>query len=305
MMTESDYNVEHETGPDRQAESLHSGSLHYVEYIKVVVVTLLIALFLKTFVIEAYRIPSGSMENTLLVGDFLIVNKLAYGFRTPSHVPLTNAAVPTLTLPVFHYVHRSDIVVFEYPGSLSQVRPTRTVNFVKRCVGLPGDTVQIVHGRVYVNGTPLDLPASAKTGYWADAQRQVLFPPNSWYTQADYGPVIVPKRGDRIRLDSTTIDRWNVFIEREGHQVLCDEQRNVSIDGCLTDHYVVQRDYFFMLGDHRDDSLDSRYWGFVPDQNIVGEALLVYWSWDPSIAVGGLDAAINSIRWNRIGTLIR
>jgi signal peptidase I len=306
MMTETQTNAGTTTGPNHNSEiSQPGGPGKYFEFIKVVLVTLLIALLLKTFVIEAYRIPSGSMENTLLVGDFLIVNKLAYGLRTPGRLPLTNVAMPTFTLPLFGNVHRGDVVVFAYPGSLDQVRPKKEVNFVKRCVGLPGDTVRIVHGRVWVNGTPMELPASARDGYWGDAQREALYPPNAGYTQTEYGPVVVPKRGDTVALDATSVNQWKTFIEREGHEVLCDEHGAVYIDGHRAETYTVQRDYFFMLGDHRDDSLDSRFWGFVPDENIIGEALLVYWSWDPSIAAGSVHAGMSNIRWDRIGTIIR
>lgn len=295
--------------PDRGSDAQQADTKGYGEYVKVIVVTLLIALFLKTFVVEAYRIPSASMENTLLVGDFLLVNKLAYGLRTPRYVPLTNVAMPTLTMPVFGSIHREDVVVFEYPGTIDELTSSKAVNFVKRCVGLPGDTVRIVHGRVIVNGVAMGLPQSAKPmdglRFLAGTRRQTLFPPGSAYSEYDYGPIVVPKRGDKIHLDSDSFSRWKVFIEREGHRIRLDDDHRIVVDGREVDTYIVERNYYFMLGDNRDDSLDSRYWGFVPDDNVIGEAILVYWSWDPTIAVGTMTAKLGSIRWNRIATIIK
>ncbi len=281
----------------------------YRESVKVILVTVFLAIVLKTFVVEAYRIPSGSMENTLLVGDYLIVNKLAFGFRTPGHIPFTNIPLSAFRFPLFRQVHRGDVVVFEYPGPYSEVHPSVTVDYVKRSIGLPGDTVRIVHGTVIVNGRTLDLPPLAKSltaeeTYYSE-QRATTFPPGTEFTQYDYGPIIVPKKNDTLTLDAENIKKWKTLIEREGHSVLVDDEANVYIDGLRSDCYVVSRNYYFMLGDNRDNSLDSRYWGFVPSDNIVGEALLVYWSWNTDSADGTVTAGAGSIRWNRIGTLIR
>lgn len=308
-MAENDAHTEEQVQPEQETNIPRSRRSRYLEYLKVVGATILVALFLKTFVVEAYRIPSGSMENTLLVGDFLIVNKLAYGLRTPSRVPLTNMAMPTLKIPMGGQVHREDVVVFEYPGSMNEVQPAKAVNYVKRCIGLPGDTVRIAHGRVIVDGGRLDLPPFAKpvdeTGFLIGSRRTTPFPPGSSFTQLDYGPIVVPKRGDTINLNDASIPRWKILIEREGHTVLVDEMGQVFIDGRKTERYVMERNYYFMLGDNRDNSLDSRYWGFVPENNIVGEALLVYWSWDAESLAGGSMAKSSNIRWNRIGTIIR
>ncbi len=299
-----------ETGPTQEPrQSQKREGAGYCEYLKVIGVTLLIALFLKTFVVEAFRIPTGSMENTLLVGDFLIVNKIAYGLRTPKYLPLTNVAMPTLTVPFIGHVHRGDVVVFEFPGSPDEVKPSETVNYVKRCIGLPGDTVRIDHGRVLVNNVPMGLPAHARPAieYFAPrgSRRFRMYPPGSRFSEFNYGPLAIPKRGDVIALDSASIQRWKVFIEREGHSVGMDSDRKILVDGRPTDSYFVQRDYYIMMGDNRGNSLDSRFWGFVPDDNIVGEALVVYWSWDPELSVGSVLAKMHSIRWGRIGTFIK
>jgi signal peptidase I len=308
-MAEYDGYTEEQVSPGHVSEKPGSDAPRALEYVKVIVVTVLVALFLKTFVVEAYRIPTGSMENTLLVGDFLIVNKLAYGFRTPSRVPLTNVAMPTLRISMWGRVHRGDVVVFEYPGSLDEVRPPKAVNYVKRCIGLPGDTVRIVHGNVIVNDSTLQLPPFAKpvdaSGFFIGSRSRTTFPPGTTFTQFDYGPLVVPKRGDTIDLYGSSIARWRTLIEREGHTVMVDETRKVFIDGRMAEHYVLERNYYFMLGDNRDNSLDSRYWGYVPESNIVGEALFVYWSWNAESSAGTAVSKSNSIRWKRIGTIIK
>lgn len=308
-MTEGTLHTDEQMAAGQEPFAPPQTKRQYVEYVKVVIVTVLVAILLKTFVVEAYRIPSGSMENTLLIGDFLIVNKLAYGVRTPSHVPFTNVAMPTLRIPLFTHIHRGDVVVFEYPGSYSELLPHQKVNYVKRSIGIPGDTVRIVHGRVSVNGATLDLPPYAKAvdeqELYYSSRRMTTFPPGTAFTQYDYGPIVVPKLGDTLRLDDNSVGRWKMLIEREGHSVLVDERRKIFIDGLNTDRYIIARNYYFMLGDNRDNSLDSRYWGFVPADNVVGEALLVYWSWDTDSSTGSAIASSSSVRWNRIGTIIR
>ncbi len=279
------------------------------EYFKVVLVTILVAVLLKTFVVEAFRIPSGSMENTLLVGDYLLVNKLAYGFRTPSHVPFTNIPLPSFRIPFVSHIRRGDVLVFEYPGAYNELRPQSTVDYVKRSVGLPGDSVRIVRGNVLVNGNPLAAPPYARPISAEELASSSLtttnFPPGTEYTQSDYGPVIVPKSGDTLLLRSDTICQWRMLIEREGHTVLVDDDGRIYIDGYQTDRYVVSRDYYFVLGDNRDNSLDSRSWGFVPSDNIVGEAFIVYWSWNSDRSRHPESANTGNIRWRRIGTIIR
>jgi signal peptidase I len=278
-----------------------------ISYIKTLLFTLLIAFTLKTFIVEAYRIPSGSMENTLLVGDFLFVNKFVYGLRTPRHLPLTNLAIPSISLPGLRGVRRGDVIVFEFPGDHEQMQDPESTNYIKRCVGLPGDTVRIVSGRVLVNDGELALPASAKVthrGFHAGSENG-LFPAGAGFTEDEYGPLVVPKKGDVVDLTSVNIDRWKKLIEHEGHEVCRTAAGKVMVDGIESFSYRIQRDYYFVLGDNRENSLDSRFWGFVPEENVVGEALIVYWSWDPGLPVATFSDKLRSIRWERIGNLIR
>ena len=303
--------VFHNAAPDPSSSSPHvkkSFSSLLVEYGKTILITLLAAVLLKLFVIEAFRIPSTSMENTLHVGDFLVVNKLAFGFRTPRYLPLTSIALPSLTIPFFTRVRRGDVVVFEFPGGRDEVKPDESVNYIKRCIGLPGDKVEIRFGLVRVNGIEMSFPplgrqTSHPTGLpWQ--RNSEFFPEGSNFSDVNYGPLNVPKRGDTLRLDPSTFVQWHVFIEREGHTIECQDS-TILIDGIACSTYRIQRNYYFMLGDNRDSSMDGRYWGFVPEDHLIGEALFVYWSWDTEVPVTSLSEKLSTIRWNRIGTLIR
>jgi signal peptidase I len=279
-----------------------------LSYAKILFFTVIIAFLLKTFVIEAFRIPSGSMENTLLVGDFLLVNKLAYGLKTPRYVPLTKLAIPSFSFPRFGSVRRGDVIVFEYPVKHSGVDSDDPVYYIKRCVGVPGDTVFIRSGQVVVDSREVIPPSHAKSSAFAGpAHRENGLSPRESVSSAggDFGPTIVPKRGDVIVLTPATGPQWADFIARERHQVQIDLSGNTLIDGVVASRYTVEGNYYFVLGDNRGNSLDSRYWGFVPEENIVGEALMVYWSWDPENPAGEMIERAGKIRWSRIGTLIR
>jgi signal peptidase I len=276
-------------------------------FVRTILFTILVAFLLKTFVVEAFRIPSGSMENTLLVGDFLLVNKLAYGLKTPRYVPLTNLAIPSLTLPAFGSVKRGDVVVFEYPGRHAEADGNGPVYYIKRCIGIPGDTVAIRSGEVRVNGRTVLPPSHGKSSYvgqnlWPDFERGSGTGP---IDGNNFGPIVVPKKGDVIALTPESAPQWREFIEREHHRLQIEPTGKVLIDGVESSAYAVRENYYFMLGDNRGNSLDSRFWGFVPAGNIVGEALVVYWSWDPEDPGSGMKERVSKIRWSRVGMLIR
>jgi signal peptidase I len=186
--------------------------------------TVVIAVFVITFIIQAFQIPSESMENTLLIGDYLLVDKLRYGGGR-----LLDRILPYRT------VHRGDIVVFHYP-----VHPSE--HFVKRVVGVPGDRVRLINRQVFINGTSLPEPYVRYSSPVHDAFRD------------DFPRVDIPVAG------------------LEGDWWL--QMRKLVEDGEL----IIPEDHYFVLGDNRDESLDSRYWGFVPRENIIGRPLLIYWS---------------------------
>jgi len=275
-----------------------------LSFARTILFTILVAFLLKTFVVEAFRIPSGSMENTLLVGDFLLVNKMAYGLKTPRYVPLTNLAIPSLTLPAFGSVKRGDVVVFEYPGKRVETDGNEPVYYIKRCIGIPGDTVTIRSADVSVNGRGILPPSNGRSSYvgqrlWIGSPRG-----SGAIDGNNIGPIIVPKKGDVIALTPASALHWKEFIEREHHKVQIDPTGEVLIDGVESSAYTVRENYYFMLGDNRGNSLDSRFWGFVPEGNVVGEALVIYWSWDPEDPGSGLRERASKIRWSRVGALI-
>ena len=278
-----------------------------LEYLKTVLITLVVALFLKSFVVEAFRIPSSSMEETLLVGDFLLVNKLAYTVRTPRFIPFTNAVLPTLSARIFRHVNRGDVIVFEFPGFPDQTEHEEPVNYIKRCVGLPGDIVEIQNGQVYVNDVAMGLPKNARKSetIGTSHHRSRLFPSGAGFTENRYGPLRIPQKGDRLELSAATLGFWRTLIALEGHAQGLDGRGEPTIDGKPAAEYLVGQNYYFVLGDNRDNSLDSRYWGFVPEDHLIGEALFVYWSWDPDVPISNVADKLKSMRWNRLGTMIR
>jgi signal peptidase I len=194
------------------------------EHLQFCLVALTIALFVITFVVQAFRIPSGSMEDTLLVGDYLLVDKTRFG----------PAGTWQFLLP-YRAIRRGDIIIFHYPEDTSQ-------HFVKRVIGLGGDRLRLRNGRVYLNGRALAEPYVVFKGHFSDPFRD-NFP-----------------QGDRH--DEDVSRSWAAQL------------RTLVRNGELT----VPHDSYFVLGDNRDQSLDSRYWGFVPRQNVTGRPLLIYFS---------------------------
>ena len=183
------------------------------EYFESIVIAVILALFIRTFVVQAFKIPTGSMEENLLIGDHLLVNKFVFG---PTESGLERGLLPIGT------IKRRDVLVFKYPEE-----PER--DFIKRVIGLPGETVELREKKVYVNGTALDEPyvhfLTAPSG------PSELHEVTSFDVRERYGPVTVP-----------------------------------------ANHY-------FVMGDNRDNSQDSRYWGFLPRENIKGKSLVIYWSY--------------------------
>lgn len=261
------------------------------EWFEALIIAALVATVLRMFVVESYRIPTGSMERTLLAGDFLFVNKYVYGPK----VPFTD-----IRLPKIHDVQRGDIIVFKFPKD-------RSLNYIKRCVALPGDTLEIRNRQLSINGKPVALPEHAQ--YVAAEMPPGLpdyqiFPMLSDFNKDNYGPIKVPRKGDVIGLNPGNFSLYRDLIADEGHDVSV-SGRHIFIDGISQASYTVQRNYYFAMGDNRDNSLDSRYWGFLPETDVVGQAMMVYWSWDPDMSLLTEPAGkISSIRWGRMGLLV-
>lgn len=278
------------------------------DYVQILLYAFAIALVLKVFFIEAYGVPSGSMKNTLEAGDFILVNKFVYGIRSPRTIPLSGIRLPHVKLlPGYAHPDRGDVVVFEYPGANDVLEHPEVVNYVKRCIGLPGDTLQIIAKRVYINGAPVNPPPTALfdsfTRDRTESERGI-FPKGLPYNKDFWGPLVVPFKGMEIEITLDNLDQWRLFIEREGHSLRFTTDGSIEIDGKVQTLYTVGQDYYFVLGDNRDQSDDSRYWGFVPASNIIGEAILVYWSWDSMIPLSRPAALFSSIRWSRLFSIV-
>ena len=234
------------------------------EYFESLTITVILALFGTTFIVQAFKIPTPSMEDNLLVGDHLLVNKFAYG----SPGSIADEALP------LREIHRGDVIVFKFPRDL-------TKHFVKRVVGLPGDHIRVEDDQVLVNGQPLVEPYKNMR---PDAYRE-KFP---------------PLRGSASIYQYEGVQGWYEPFRQHGE-------------------IVVPEGQYFAMGDNRDDSLDSRYWGFVPRSLIVGKALIVYWSYESDTAAyrqtevrdvvrQTIDLVFNffgKTRWSRTFRIIR
>ena len=232
---------------EKQQEKKHKS--FYKEWIEPFLIAAVAALIIRQFVVEAFKIPSGSMIPTLTIGDHLLVNKFVYGPR----IPFTDTRIFAGKEP-----KRGEIIVFKYPDDESK-------NFIKRVVGLPGDKIEIKKGTLYINDQPVPV--------------------------VDQGV----SEGRKEGADSPYYQNPRVFEEQLGivkHRIqYLRDQTDYDFDPQLVPAKSV-----FVMGDNRDNSQDSRVWGFVKYEKILGRALIIYWSWD------GDD---RWVRWERIGTLIR
>lgn len=262
--------------------------------------------FLNSFVLASFEVPTGSMENEILPGDFLFVNKFLYGGSTPRTIPATNIRIPWFRLPELRSVERGDVIVFEFPGYRDSLQSSEFTFYLKRAVAIAGDTLEIRNRVVYINGIPSPLPRNLV--YRSPHPRSPsernprIFPPGSGFNEDNWGPMRIPAKGDVIELSRDTFIRWATFVGREGHSIALDPEHGVLVDGVPTEQYVVEHSYIFGMGDNRDNSLDSRFWGFIPEENIIGTPMIIYWSLPPGEA---LLAKLGSIRFGRIGTIIR
>ena len=266
-------------------------------------------LFLNSFVVASFVVPTGSMENEIMAGDFLFVNKFLYGGTTPRVIPFVDVRLPWFRLPAFRSVQRGDVIVFEYPGDRDEVHPAAFQFYLKRCVALSGDTIQVVNRVLYVNGKPFPLPRHLQfdrtQGMPDDYVDSQIFPKGTPYNQDFWGPEVVPSAGESILLSAENLEKWRTFIAREGHAAQLRRDGTVLIDGVPATSYQVRRNYMFGMGDHRDNSMDSRFWGYIPEENIVGTPMIVYWSWDPDIPIYNLFPKLASIRLGRIGSIVK
>jgi signal peptidase I len=279
-------------------------------YVYTIILTFVVALFIRGFFLEAYRIPTGSMENTLLPGDFILVNKAAYNFSTPSNIPIINLEIPKIRLFEISNPVRNDVIVFEFPGNANELTPVDRESYVKRIIGEPGDLLQIIDKKIYINGRTIpapDLVLFDSSDLRMDGRRgRGIFPADKDWNKDNYGPLLIPYKGLTIKLNSKNVKEWGIIIDREiGRKAVNDEGTVITINDKPVSSYTFKRDYYFVMGDNRDNSLDSRYWGFVPEDKIIGKAFLIYWSIDFNKTVSGPVDFFESIHFNRLFKSIR
>ena len=314
---------------------------------KAIVFIVLTVLLVKVTVLEAYIVPTGSMENTIMTGDFLIGSRFVFGMRTPDWIgiPYTDIGffIPYIKFPEFKIPTTGDVLIFKYPRD-------KYVKYVKRCVAGPGDTLLVQEKKLYVNGVEVPM---WKNGKYLTAPMQKNFRQSDIFLSSEtninkdnIGPIYVPKSGDVFQIHEETNWRFLLpIILMEGHTATL-KSNEVEYEFTLQDpnelfrrkgkedvyenyfpkgplltpwskaiknedfqflviggipasewtEYKVSQNYYWAMGDNRDNSLDSRYWGYIPENNILGEALFTYFS---------LDLDSWTPRWDRIGTVLR
>jgi signal peptidase I len=379
-----------ETKPQKPKKSA------FREWVDSIVFAVVAATFIRWLLFTPYVIPSSSMEKTILIGDFIFVSNLHYGARTPVtplQVPLTHQTIwgtkiPSFSaliqlsmyrLPGFTDVKRNDVVVFNYPGDPDEPFEDVSIgnggykhfpvdlrnNFIKRCIAVAGDVIEVKEAVVYINGQPAPIPPNAQLFYRLESTdvlddrffeneniqdygsyppdstkrnlfayqirtttqivekvkkhdfvRSVthisrnttntlesgLFPAAAKQNQEFWGPIQVPKKGWTIPLDTANVAKYGNAIKYFDHndpEKVIIAKGKISIDGKEISSYTFHQDYYFMMGDNRYESADSRFWGFVPEDHVVGKALFTWMSIDPNP-----KSVFNKIRWSRLFRVI-
>jgi signal peptidase I len=341
------------------------------EWVDAILFAVIAATIIRWLFLEAFTIPTPSMEKSLLVGDFLFVSKIHYGARTPKtplQIPLTHQTIwgtnipsysdaiqlPQYRLPGLSSIKRNDVVVFNYPPEHKHPTDIKT-NYIKRCVGLPGDKLEVRELNVYVNNEPVDNPEKMQYRYFLatkeiihdrvfetynitdpltvqggylvfttqenarrmeelpfitnvilDKRREgqsnpAIFPGTGFNWNEDYfGPVVIPAKGMTLQMNKENLELYDsVIMYFEGNENVRIEDDQLFINNELVSDYTFRQNYYFMMGDNRHNSADSRFWGFVPEDHVVGKAFIIWLSLDP------YGSFLNKIRWNRFFNMIR
>ncbi len=349
-----------------------------------------VATLVHTYVMQPYTIPSSSLEKSLLIGDFLFVSKFHYGARTPQtavalpmvhdSIPLFKAKsylnwpqIPTFRFPGIQKIERNDIVVFNWPvdtvktmfgdhsGEYTYKPVDKKTNYVKRCVGIPGDSLSIKDGVVMINGKPLPLHDRQKLQFSYDvvtdgnrfdynylihdlklnpseigqiSENQFIFQcltdetanrlrnnpivksvtkkltttgeadifsgHQNW-NRDNFGPIYIPGEGQTVALNKESLPYYKQIITEYEHNDLKVNGDEIRINGKVVTSYTFQQDYYWMMGDNRHNSQDSRYWGYVPFENVVGKPVFIWMSLDQNVPWA---KAIDKIRWERLFTTV-
>jgi signal peptidase I len=330
-----------------------------IEWLKAIGISFFCVLVIRTFFFEISPVSSPSMEQSILTGDFMLINKLSYGPRLPKtllSIPFINQkyysiliSLPYLRLFGSPDIERNDVVVFNYPQEEEYPVDHRTY-FVKRCVAIAGDSLKITDGQVFVNGTLADDETMLQYNYHLKSDKfldsafiakyqlneggkisdnndysftltkpladtlksktyisvieknnekkemwdEFVFPFNAHYkwNVDNYGSLKIPAKGDTVKLDSTNLCLYERIISIYENNTLEVKNDSIFINNNFATNYVIQQNYYFMMGDNRHNSQDSRHWGFVPEDHIIGKATRIVFSNDKLFGAG--------IRWNRL-----
>ncbi len=312
------------------------------EWVKALVYALITVLIIKVFFFEIYTIPTSSMEKTLLPGDLILVNKISFGAR----IPFTNYKILAIS-----NVNRGDVIVFNYPMDENSLIANKSL-YIKRCVAVPGDTLQIKNKLVFINNKQQTFPTNAEFNFNVITNKNInqdtlqryniteggrntllndwqltmtektkerlakqsyisnikavqvapntfadyIFPYHPFYQwNIDYfGKLVIPKKGVTVKLDSNNIYLYKRIIRNYEHNNFQQYKNIFVLNGDTTNTYTFKMDYYFMMGDNRHNSSDSRFWGFVPENHIVGKAKYVIFS------INRFPGKEKSYRWDRI-----
>ena len=205
-----------------------------IQEVKSLLLTLLVVVFIQSFLIQGYSTPTGSMENTILIGDKMFFNQFIYGPSTPRTIPFTEIQLPYIHFPGVRDPKRGDIINFEWPGNRDEVKHAEYMQYLKRLIGEPGDTIEVKDKVLYVNGQLIPNAPASKFVTPINPKGQVskdIFPKGSPWNEDNYGPLVVPRKADVINLTKDNYIKWDTFIKREGHIISMDATGKIQIDG--------------------------------------------------------------------------
>jgi signal peptidase I len=231
-----------------------------LRFLGVLLIIVLGTWLFKAVLFSVYYIPSGSMLPTLHVGDYVLVSKFPYNLRTPEYYPLTDIPFPFASANGVGQVQRGDIVVFDLPLFPSQLHPAQKEDYIKRVVGIPGDTIMVSNMNYYLRSAndPNDIP---------DESLVITTP--------------IPHEKSWISLADSTKKYWESVLLRDGNSITYDSSGNVHVNSKKKTRYQVRQNYYFVQGDNINLSSDSRNWGLVPESYLIGRAEAILWPWPP------------------------
>jgi signal peptidase I len=272
------------------------------KFIRLIFYLIILAIFLRAFIVGAFRIPTSSMADTLYPGDFIIVNIAAYNLNTPRQIPILGLSIPSVNIFNTGKPEINELIVFKFPAINSDDAVYNRTNLIKRIVALPGDTLQIINKMIFVNGMKINLPETVRRNFEnikpTSKEDEGIFYSGTGWNSDNYGPVRVPAAGETIKINTDNIEIWKRLIVYEYEEkVVRKEGSVITIDDKPVRNYVIKKNHYFVIGDNFNNSRDSRYFGFVNEDMILGKAMFIYLSIDP--AKSGSDF-LSKIRWKRI-----